>query len=268
VERFLDTPVKRYSSGMYVRLAFAVAAHLEPDVLIVDEVLAVGDAAFQKKSLGKMEDVSRSGRTVLLVSHNMASIKKLSSSVLYLRDGSVVTRGAADDVIRSYIEEDVAGQASIEIPEAMHRVKSAFQIRKIELLDESGTPAQMFRRGEAITIRLTAASSEPVKGARVGIALIVEGVRITTMHTQPLDADSVSELQIDCTMPPDVLLPNVYGVDVGAHDHATGRGLDWITGASTFEVLQVAVAGAVADEKELGVVRIEPEWRWRVNSSR
>ncbi len=102
----------------------------------------------------------------------------------------------------------------------------------------------------------------------MGIALIVEGVRITTMHTQPLDADSVSELQIDCTMPPDVLLPNVYGVDVGAHDHATGRGLDWITGASTFEVLQVAVAGAVADEKELGVVRIEPEWRWRVNSSR
>src|SRR5687768_2385737 len=171
VERFLDTPVKRYSSGMYVRLAFAVAAHLEPDVLIVDEVLAVGDAAFQKKSLGKMEDVSRSGRTVLLVSHNMASIKKLSSSVLYLRDGSVVTRGAADDVIRSYIEEDVAGQASIEIPEAMHRVKSAFQIRKIELLDESGMPAPMFRRGEAVTIRLTVAASEAVRGARVGIAL-------------------------------------------------------------------------------------------------
>src|SRR5438105_7580892 len=93
VEKFLDTPVKRYSSGMYVRLAFAVAAHLEPEILIVDEVLAVGDAAFQKKCLGKMQDVSRGGRTVLFVSHNMNSITALCSKVIVLKQGHVIFNG-------------------------------------------------------------------------------------------------------------------------------------------------------------------------------
>ncbi len=103
VERFLDTPVKRYSSGMYVRLAFAVAAHLEPEILIVDEVLAVGDAEFQKRCLGKMHDVSRDGRTVLFVSHNMAAIQELCSRVVYLQDGRVVGDGAADKLISQYL---------------------------------------------------------------------------------------------------------------------------------------------------------------------
>ena len=93
VEKFLDTPVKRYSSGMYVRLAFAVAAHLEPEILIVDEVLAVGDAEFQKKCLGKMEDVSQSGRTVLFVSHNMDAISRLCASCLYLVKGRLEMAG-------------------------------------------------------------------------------------------------------------------------------------------------------------------------------
>src|SRR5438105_11890504 len=93
IEKFLDTPVKRYSSGMYVRLAFAVAAHLEPEILIVDEVLAVGDAEFQKKCLGKMEDVSKGGRTVLFVSHNMDTITALCSKVIVLKQGHVIFNG-------------------------------------------------------------------------------------------------------------------------------------------------------------------------------
>lgn len=104
VEKFLDTPVKRYSSGMYVRLAFAVAAHLEPDILIVDEVLAVGDAAFQKKCLGKMQDVSTHGRTVLFVSHNMAALTSLCSRAILLNQGSVIAEGVATDIVRRYIE--------------------------------------------------------------------------------------------------------------------------------------------------------------------
>jgi lipopolysaccharide transport system ATP-binding protein len=104
VERFIDTPVKRYSSGMYLRLAFAVAAHLEPEILLVDEVLAVGDAAFQKKCLGKMDDLVREGRTVLFVSHNMAAVQSLCDRVIWLRDGRIVEEGASATVVSRYLQ--------------------------------------------------------------------------------------------------------------------------------------------------------------------
>jgi lipopolysaccharide transport system ATP-binding protein len=105
IERFIDTPVKRYSSGMYVRLAFAVAAHLEPEILIVDEVLAVGDGAFQRKCLGKMDDVARSGRTVLFVSHNMQAVKFLCTRAIHLAHGELVRDGDADSVVDAYLAE-------------------------------------------------------------------------------------------------------------------------------------------------------------------
>ena len=104
VATFIDTPVKRYSSGMYLRLAFAVAAHLEPDVLILDEVLAVGDASFQKKCLGKMQDVASHGRTVLFVSHDIAAITRLCSRALLLHDGTVAADGPAHEVARQYLQ--------------------------------------------------------------------------------------------------------------------------------------------------------------------
>jgi lipopolysaccharide transport system ATP-binding protein len=103
IEKFLDTPVKRYSSGMYVRLAFAVAAHLEPEILIIDEVLAVGDAAFQKKCLGKMGEVAKDGRTVLFVSHNMATVSALCSRAVMLRDGRLVASGPVEEVVQGYL---------------------------------------------------------------------------------------------------------------------------------------------------------------------
>ena len=106
VERFIDTPVKRYSSGMYVRLAFAVAAHLEPEILIVDEVLAVGDAEFQKKCLGKMGEVSRHGRTVLFVSHNMVAVQSLCSRAVWLKDGTVCGDGIASEIVSKYLRGD------------------------------------------------------------------------------------------------------------------------------------------------------------------
>ena len=103
IEKFIDTPVKRYSSGMYVRLAFAVAAHLEPEILLVDEVLAVGDVAFQKKCLGKMENISKQGRTVLFVSHNMAAINALCDRVIFLDEGKIMEIGRTADVIAEYL---------------------------------------------------------------------------------------------------------------------------------------------------------------------
>lgn len=107
VEKFIDTPVKRYSSGMYVRLAFAVAAHLEPEILIVDEVLAVGDAQFQKKCLGKMKDVSGQGRTVLFVSHNMGAINRLCTRAIHLRQGGLIGNGPAVQIVEGYISDDL-----------------------------------------------------------------------------------------------------------------------------------------------------------------
>ncbi len=116
VERFLDTPVKRYSSGMYVRLAFAVAAHLEPEILIVDEVLAVGDTAFQKKCLGRMKEVAGEGRTVIFVSHNMEAVQKLCNTGILLHKGKLAKEGSMDSVIRAYLEQNSSTQSIFEIP--------------------------------------------------------------------------------------------------------------------------------------------------------
>lgn len=117
VESFLDTPVKRYSSGMYVRLAFAVAAHLEPEILIVDEVLAVGDAAFQKKCLGKMNDVSaKEGRTILFVSHNMQAIQKLCNKGIYLNKGTLHSQGHIDTIIEHYLQSGEGSQSEFKLP--------------------------------------------------------------------------------------------------------------------------------------------------------
>jgi lipopolysaccharide transport system ATP-binding protein len=127
VEKFLDTPVKRYSSGMYVRLAFAVAAHLEPEILIVDEVLAVGDAEFQKKCLGKMQDVSRGGRTVLFVSHNMAAVRHLCGKGIYLVNGSVCGQGPIGEVVDRYLSSGQPG------PRSQTRGKHGLELKDFRL---------------------------------------------------------------------------------------------------------------------------------------
>jgi lipopolysaccharide transport system ATP-binding protein len=112
VEKYLETPVKRYSSGMYVRLAFAVAAHLEPEILIVDEVLAVGDAEFQKKCLGKMNDISRNdGRTILFVSHNMAAVRSLCSTAIVIQNGKLLARGSSESMVQEYLNSDKSESA-------------------------------------------------------------------------------------------------------------------------------------------------------------
>ncbi len=150
VDSFIDTPVKRYSSGMYVRLAFAVAAHLEPEILIVDEVLAVGDAGFQQKCLGKMEEVSRSGRTVLIVSHNMTVIENLCHRVILLEKGAIAKEGDAREVVQGYADS-LATLAGIPIQDRTDRVGAGeIIVTHIEVLDEERRPL-----GAAITGRDT-----------------------------------------------------------------------------------------------------------------
>ena len=258
VDRFVDTPVKRYSSGMYVRLAFAVAAHLEPEILMVDEVLAVGDTAFQKKCLGKMEDAAGGGRTVFFVSHNMANIKMLSSSVAYLRNGSLVDKGTPADMIASYLKDNFQADAASRIPDEMHRKKSHIQVQKIEILDWRGQPGFLMRFGKDIIVRLSVRASSPEKSVRLGIGVYAEGIRLSTLHTPPVSFVGNSEQTVSCKIRGGVLKPNFFSIHVGAHSLATGRGLDWVTDAASFQVAEMN--SSEFDPYEKGLVRLDAEW--------
>lgn len=176
VERYIDTPVKRYSSGMYVRLAFAVAAHLEPEILIVDEVLAVGDAEFQKKCLGKMHDVSeREGRTVLFVSHNLQAIKNLCQKILILDNGEMFTLGQTEESLKIY-NELVRGtkiDAHTEIGNITNRRGSgAIRFTSIEILDSSGSKRYKYDLGESVRFRVSYKVYKKMKGLRLIVALL------------------------------------------------------------------------------------------------
>jgi lipopolysaccharide transport system ATP-binding protein len=154
VEHFLDTPVKRFSSGMYVRLAFSVAAHLEPEILVVDEVLAVGDASFQKKCLGKMGDISSGGRTVLLVSHNMAAIANLCNKCLLLRAGELRSSGNAQAVIENYLHDGEKLVSDNLFNRTDRTGSGALRFESIELQDVDGIPITVTRSGDSIRIVL------------------------------------------------------------------------------------------------------------------
>jgi lipopolysaccharide transport system ATP-binding protein len=162
IEKFLDTPVKRYSSGMYVRLAFAVAAHLEPEILLVDEVLAVGDAAFQKKCLGKMGDVAREGRTVLFVSHNMAAVQSLCNTSVLLSDGSIAARGLTEDVTRIYLAAGVqTGEAQFN-GSTPRQGNGVAQYTRAKMLDEDGNLTSSVPMGGSLTLELQFENRQPV----------------------------------------------------------------------------------------------------------
>lgn len=162
-ERYIDTPVKRYSSGMTVRLGFAVAAHLDPEILVVDEVLAVGDAEFQKKAIGKMQDVSKGeGRTVLFVSHNMASIRALCHHGILLENGCVKATGTANEICDLYLQDNLKGLGSLwEKP--LDESKD-FQVYKVEMLTESGECRADFSVDENVIIRIYANKRANIPG--------------------------------------------------------------------------------------------------------
>ncbi len=152
VEAFIDTPVKRFSSGMYLRLAFAVAAHLEPEILLVDEVLAVGDAEFQKKCLGKMGDVAQEGRTVLFVSHNMPAVQALCPRAILLRKGTVTADGATGDVLREYLGHLLATAAHAFENNPERRGDGAVRLTGARVLDADGQPSHRLIAGTPVTL--------------------------------------------------------------------------------------------------------------------
>jgi lipopolysaccharide transport system ATP-binding protein len=172
VERFLDTPVKRYSSGMYVRLAFAVAAHLDPEILIVDEVLAVGDAEFQKKCLGKLKDVSGEGRTILFVSHNMEAIQKLCNKGILLNKGSLTSIGEMNGVINSYLDAKDFSQSIFEIALSPEFQKMPGYIYKIQIENENNQLISEISIGKTWQIRIFFTLNEDVDQFVIGLGLV------------------------------------------------------------------------------------------------
>jgi len=201
LEQFIDTPVKRYSSGMYMRLAFAVAAHLEPEILLVDEVLAVGDVAFQKKCLGKMGDVSRKGRTVLFVSHNLAAVSNLCPQAILLKEGLLVKRGKADDVISKYLRftEDDGPFTAYNINEKVireHQSNEELKIRGIELLDLKGNPIKMIATGDGLIIRiLYCAKRKFLSPAFVFSIHNSHGIELVRLSTMPISGHIIDEIE-------------------------------------------------------------------------
>jgi len=169
VEKFIDTPVKHYSSGMYVRLAFAVAAHLEPEILLVDEVLAVGDLAFQKKCLGRMGDVAKRGRTVIFVSHQMNQIRRLCERVAWFDSGGLREIGSTSEVIGAY--EAATSSISVDASREIEEGSAAARFLKWELLEPRSAQTNLLTAIGPVTLRFMVKVVKPIKNGRHGIAL-------------------------------------------------------------------------------------------------
>jgi homopolymeric O-antigen transport system ATP-binding protein len=198
VEKFLDTPVKRYSSGMQVRLGFAVAAHLEPEILLVDEVLAVGDAEFQQKCLGKMRDVTREGRTVVFVSHNLAAVRALCSRSLVLEGGRLAFDGPTEDAVHQYLGHTgvanaaVVGRDKLHLHLAKSRLYSDepfFECTRVAVLDEEGVPTTALRSDETIAIAIDYQVFRSIPALRVLITLTDEN-QVPVLRTETIDEPS------------------------------------------------------------------------------
>jgi lipopolysaccharide transport system ATP-binding protein len=237
VEKFLDTPVKRYSSGMYVRLAFAVAAHLEPEIMIVDEVLAVGDTQFQKKCLGKMEDVGKEGRTVIFVSHNMGMIKQLCNSLIVLKSGELDFQGGVDEGIDYYLnecEEPVTNLNNVKHHGAQKRI-----ISSIKLLGDNKREVKRFTSGEEMGFELTLdrKHEQLLKNTgRCSIALFDVNKNYLALFSTELyyQNDILLDSKVSCIIPRCPLSKGTYYMNLFVEEN--GEVQDWIKDFIKFEV--------------------------------
>jgi lipopolysaccharide transport system ATP-binding protein len=249
IDAFLDTPVKRYSSGMYTRLAFAVASHLEPEVLVVDEVLAVGDVAFQKKCLGKMGQVSRHGRTVLFVSHNMTAIKSLCTRAILIEEGSISVDGDVDKVVNGYLAVGTDMSRTGIIPEdapRLHDVPGEACFRSVRLTDHAGKNVSQLYFGQPFRVSFVCDLSKDVPDGHFEISIsTVDGTQVT--HSTTMDGGKgpmylrKGRHEI-CAAFNIVLLPRDYTIDLGVH-HQNGTTADFVQHTFEFSVLRVAEDG-------------------------
>ncbi|MBT1070857.1 ABC transporter ATP-binding protein [Pelotalea chapellei] len=213
IEEFIDTPVKRYSSGMYVRLAFAVSAHLRPEILIIDEVLSVGDLQFQRKCTNYAEELQKSGSTILLVSHNMFSVKALCNRVLYLSHGKLLTDGSPEEVIPQFEKEGSSTSSS-----SSSEGDVSISITDVELFDESGKERAIFDFGERMRIRLHYTTPQVIHNPNFVVALIRSDDVACCNYSTALDGYSIPTLSgegiLEVITPPLKLVSEAYEVHV------------------------------------------------------
>jgi len=245
VEKYLDTPVKRYSSGMYVRLAFAVAAHLEPEILVVDEVLAVGDAEFQKKCLGKMDDVAHAGRTVLFVSHNVSAIRQLCQNAFWLNNGLLYMKGKSSDIIDRYLQ---SSQAEIGKSQGLFQIndKLPFQFKSVRLLSTEGKTAEYFNCDGEIIIELDCILK--ISHANFYGYMVISRLDETTViendsfdgGSNPFDNLKMGEHLIKIVIPPRTLAPGSYNIYFNFAESVTGKSVYSPGRVCSFDVYDVA----------------------------
>lgn len=263
VERFLDTPVKRYSSGMYVRLAFAVAAHLRTEILIVDEVLAVGDAAFQRKCLGRMDDVAREGRTVLFVSHNMAVIQSLCRRGIFLSSGRLVADGPVDAVVAQYLRS-LEQAMSFDLAERTDR--RGWQEIKVARLEVSGEQEAVLSTGRPAEFAITLTGLQPSTSVALTVlddlgrpvARFDSGNASRADIAVPHPAGEDAPARFVCRVPALPLLPGRYRVDVSVR--GTHNLQDEIGGAALFDVESGVLDGRPVSLSGGGIVAVAHQW--------
>lgn len=272
VEKFVDTPVKRYSSGMYLRLAFSVAAHLDPEILVVDEVLAVGDAEFQRKCLGKMSDVASQGRTVLFVSHNMSAIMRLTNQTVVLEKGRVAMQAPTADAVDYYLSQGFSQEGQREWKEdEFEKNPAPFHPISIRVLSNSGVVSDTIRSTEPAHIEFEYQLDEDISGLRVGLYIISTRGEFVLTSFDVDDQENYEKFSIRkagryisrCTIPADFLNEGRFVIGVNAsifkirtyfHDEQ----------ALVFNVNGTGAPGTQWPEPRTGMIR--PRLYWEIES--
>ena len=271
VESFLDTPVKRYSSGMYVRLGFSVAAHLEPEILVVDEVLAVGDAAFQRRSLGRMNKMAMSGRTVLFVSHTMAAIQSLCSRVILLNSGRIVAMGETAPIVENYLKSTQAPDLdpSVDLTNHPNRITAPEQaiFKKLRLVDRAGRTTSVFQMGEPIMFEIELDTGDRVlQDPLIVLAIDRRAIRICNLTTSFMVNTSFrlqGRMIVRCVWNQDWLAPGEYELGQLAIKAFSGaERLDQIQPLNQFVIVERNVYGTGEQKHDSAVLIPNGHWEF------
>jgi lipopolysaccharide transport system ATP-binding protein len=260
IDRFIDTPVKRYSSGMYVRLAFSVAAHMEPDILLIDEVLSVGDLAFQRKCMEHAKRLRQRGATLLFVSHNMFAIKAMCDRAIYLSGGRVALDGTTEEVARLYDQEgrlDMASWATGMV--GSDPTKCPIHIQQFELLDESGEPRTIYKHGERMRIRLHFRANETVENPNFSLGIVRSDDVSCCNYNTTLDRFDTGTISgngiIELLTPPIKLVVDLYSIQIMIWDKNIQK-LICAQSGKNFHVSDPVL------NTEFGVYHEAAQWSW------
>jgi lipopolysaccharide transport system ATP-binding protein len=272
VEKFIDTPVKHYSSGMYVRLAFAVAAHMEPEILLIDEVLAVGDAQFQKKCLGKMGDVAKEGRTVLFVSHNMAAVTQLCSRGVLLSEGSLKAAGTADEVVQEYLMANETRDETVDLSGYQPRHGTGeVEFEWAQLQNAKHEICRSFSIGDDIHIVFSfkAKSDHVNRRIKLAVQLRTSGdLHVCNM----VDADSGFQIEhvrerelVSISMKDIRLYPDAYFVSLWAGNTTGTEDYDHVVDCLSFDIVGGGKLTTRPLPRQAGILFMTPEWEIRTD---